>query len=652
MGFSADLDFAKGTGSSLSVNGGKTNLTADSKIVNEQSGIFANEANLITQGKGTFKGGAFVTSKQAQDNGNSNIVFKQGVTSTDLKNTTSYDGDAIQAGISIGSTNNKPQASMNGLGHGTDSDSDSSITKGWVSGYNDKEGLFNTDNRQALAGQLDNVFDATRVNEELGAQTQITQEFGKEVPKAVAEFSGKIETQLILDGDLEGAEKWADGGAYRVALHTLVGAIATGSVEGALASGTTAVSIPAVDKYLEEQGVDETTRDALLLGLSAGVGAVVGGDTASTASSFSQTQNNFLSHKDRKALNALLGKAKSNGRLSLSDSEKLVYLVQYDQVTNMLLEEYRKNPSSLSATDRKFLEVALNDLIRKGGYDAVAAKTLIKGGSAAGYTTDNFLNAPKVADEVSDARGSILKDPWKFISYTRPTGENQKVYNDAFTAVSINKQQQELSKMGGDAIYVSPGALGLALRGTLAAKGMFDVGYGGAAIYDGQYKEGMVRVGIGALEIVPAAVFPSSSAINKSRAEQQLVNEINAFSSKTKAGKTATMVGAYDPVTGKTAVGSSNGKITASDLHPKTVAYIENQLNVKIGEFTSLCDNKAGACAEVSAADKLVRQGVNPSKIQFTDALRPKDAWKQSNTNNAIIEPCNNCKATWPKGTK
>lgn len=85
MGFRADLDLAKGTGSSLSVNGGKTNLTADSKIVNEQSGIFANQADLITQGKGTFKGGVFVTSKEAQDNGNSNIVFKQGVTSTDLK---------------------------------------------------------------------------------------------------------------------------------------------------------------------------------------------------------------------------------------------------------------------------------------------------------------------------------------------------------------------------------------------------------------------------------------------------------------------------------------------------------------------------------------------------------------------------------------
>ena len=110
---------------------------------------------------------------------------------TDLKNTTSYDGDAIQAGINIGSTNNKPQASMNGIGYGTDSDSDSSITKGGVSGYNDKEGIFTTDNREILAGKLDDVFDAETVNEELGAQTEITQAFDQERRKIKTEINAK-----------------------------------------------------------------------------------------------------------------------------------------------------------------------------------------------------------------------------------------------------------------------------------------------------------------------------------------------------------------------------------------------------------------------------------------------------------------------------
>ena len=225
---SINLDIAlEGAGSSLSVNGGKTNLTADSKIVGEQTGLFAQEADLVVNGKGSFTGAVFTTSEEAQATGKSNIVFKQGITSTDINNTTSYEGDAISIGLSIGKTTGKPQATMNGLGYGTDSDSDSSITKGGVSGYNDEQGILTTDNRAALAGKLESVFDANRVNEELGAQTQITKEFGKEAPKAVGDFASKRETTLILNGDFEEAKKWGDGGAYRVALHTLVGAIST-----------------------------------------------------------------------------------------------------------------------------------------------------------------------------------------------------------------------------------------------------------------------------------------------------------------------------------------------------------------------------------------------------------------------------------------
>ena len=312
-GFSADLDMIGGKGSSVSINGGKTNLTANSKIVGEQTGLFTNEADLTVHGKGTFTGAVFTTSKDAQAGGKSNIIFNQGMTSTDINNTTSYDGNAIQAGISIGNTAGKPQANMNGLGYGSDKGRDSSITKGGVSGVNDPQGIFTTDNRDALGGKLESVFDATRVNEELSAQTQITKEFGKEAPKAVGDFASKKETTLILDGDFEEAKKWSEGGIYRAALHTLVGAIATGSVEGAFASGTTAVSVPAVSRYLDEQGVDETTKNALLLGLSAGIGSAIGGDTASTATSFSQTDNNYLRHNDIQALGENINKALAKG---------------------------------------------------------------------------------------------------------------------------------------------------------------------------------------------------------------------------------------------------------------------------------------------------------------------------------------------------
>ena len=109
------------------------------------------------------------------------------------------------------------------------------------------------------------------------------------------------------------------------------------------------------------------------------------------------------------------------------------------------------------------------------------------------------------------------------------------------------------------------------------------------------------------------------------------------------------MIGAYEPVSGKIAVGYSNAEISAATLHPATVSYIERKLGVGIGSFTSFCKNKVGACAEVSAADSLVRQGIDPAKIKFTEALRPREVWGKSIVKDrAVVKPCDNCSVTWP----
>lgn len=114
------------------------------------------------------------------------------------------------------------------------------------------------------------------------------------------------------------------------------------------------------------------------------------------------------------------------------------------------------------------------------------------------------------------------------------------------------------------------------------------------------------------------------------------------------------MIGAYDPKTGRIAVGHSNAKITADILDKRTVEYIESKLNVKIGEFTDFCKNKVGACAEISAADQLIKQGTEPSLIRFTQAVRPQHVYGQNKMpekdSKANIEACSNCKITWPKG--
>ena len=141
---------------------------------------------------------------------------------------------------------------MNGLGYGTDSDSDSSTTRAGITGIAGNSGI-TTDNQAEYAGKLDNVFDAERVNEELGAQTQITKEFGKEAPKAVAEFSQnrintiKADPSLSVNEKLAAIAKWDEGGIYRLAAHTALGVLGTGSVEGELTTGDVAAAAPTLN---------------------------------------------------------------------------------------------------------------------------------------------------------------------------------------------------------------------------------------------------------------------------------------------------------------------------------------------------------------------------------------------------------------------
>ncbi|HFT7665921.1 TPA: DUF637 domain-containing protein [Serratia marcescens] len=136
-------------------------------------------------------------------------------------------------------------------------------------------------------------------------------------------------------------------------------------------------------------------------------------------------------------------------------------------------------------------------------------------------------------------------------------------------------------------------------------------------------------------------------------AESELKAEILGLKSNTQASEIAAMIGAYDSRSGRIAVGASDSKIIAEKLHPQTVQYIEKQLGVKIGEFTKLCNNKAGACAEVNAADKLIRQGVRPEDVKFTDAYRTRFVYRDKELkNDHVISACKNCESTWPNGVK
>ncbi|WP_201532664.1 hemagglutinin repeat-containing protein [Psychrobacter ciconiae] len=340
IGFSADIDL-KGKGSSLSVNGSKTNINADHKAVGQQSGLFTKDGgiDLTVEGKTTLIGGAITTTKAAQQAGRNNYTSLGGITTQDIENTSRYKGDALSVGLSLGNTTGKPQANMNGLGYGTDSDNQTSITRSGITGTAGNSGI-TTDNRAEYAGILENNFDVQRVNEELAAQTQITREFGKEAPKAVAEFSQnrinaiKADPSLSVNEKLVAIAKWDEGGIYRVAAHTALGALGTGSLEGALTTGGVAAAAPTLDKVQEKiaesliaSGMSEDIANGTASGVISltllGAGSVAGLDTSSTVTAVNVDANNRQLHPQEADLIKILALeyARKHG-ISIEEAEK------------------------------------------------------------------------------------------------------------------------------------------------------------------------------------------------------------------------------------------------------------------------------------------------------------------------------------------
>ena len=68
----------------------------------QQSGIFTGDGgfDLEVGGKTTLIGGAITTTDKALELGLNKYVSKGGITTQDIENTSSYDGDAIQVGVS------------------------------------------------------------------------------------------------------------------------------------------------------------------------------------------------------------------------------------------------------------------------------------------------------------------------------------------------------------------------------------------------------------------------------------------------------------------------------------------------------------------------------------------------------------------------
>ena len=234
-----------GYGFSASGSYSQSKIRADHASVNEQSGIYAGEDGYqINVGNHTDLKGGIITSTQSAEDKGKNRFQTATLTHSDIQNHSRYEGESFGLGASVavsGKTlgqgaQNKPQdkhltsvadknSASSSVGYGSDSDSQSSITKSGINTQNiqitdeaaqirltgkiaaqtkaDIDTNVTTDTAERHSGSLKNVFDKDRVQSELDLQRTVSQDFSKNVQQANTEINRHLDK---LKADKEAAE--------------------------------------------------------------------------------------------------------------------------------------------------------------------------------------------------------------------------------------------------------------------------------------------------------------------------------------------------------------------------------------------------------------------------------------------------------------
>ncbi|UNU73350.1 hypothetical protein LU293_00075 [Moraxella nasovis] len=402
---------------------GGTTPNANHLQVTHQSGIQANTSTLTVDGKGIFTGGYLLTTDEQGNQTN----FKGGIITQDMQNHLTYDGSANSIGIAVSGKGISPTS----LGYGIiDPTHQTSTTYSAVTGQAGQAHATIKD-KDSLNQTLQNSFDEQAFNRELGLQTQISTEFGRQAPRVVAQFSQNQINNILeqlndpnLSQDqaeqiLDEAKKWDEGGIYSVALHTAMGALGTGSTEGALATGTVATIAPNIQKledYLTKQLTKDSSKEqadkarqtakGLISFVMLATGQTAGLDPSSTMMATNVEMNNRQLHGQEKQLaRVLVQKAKQKGlkrsdgqSYTLQDIEDALrwansgkYKERYDSNSNVAINKY-----NVANANKLLYDNAIGDDYKKDG------KRLWKSYSQDGVTVmrQNFNNIKKPDTEL------------------------------------------------------------------------------------------------------------------------------------------------------------------------------------------------------------------------------------------------------------
>ncbi|WP_431104648.1 hemagglutinin repeat-containing protein [Roseateles noduli] len=459
--------------------------------VMEQSGIAAGEGGFQISVKGNtdLKAGA-ITSNQAAIDAGKNVFSTGTLTTSDIENRSTHSASAVTVSGGTGggmAGAYQDKGDERGTARSTISTAATTITSGDPASQTALDKIDRGATSADTVGKVSQGWDGQKLMDQGQVNAQILAEFGAAATKQAGKFadeqSGDIREsaqKALAEGKRDEAEKlwaeaekWDEGGAYRVALHTAIGGL-TGGLDGALGGLSSQYAVPKLGDLIKETDLPLELKQGLVLAAGTAIGAVTG-NAEGAAIGFDATANNFLSAPSRLAKNQALAVLRAdeqknwfeklmNPTSGVMDAAQTQEAMRYmDFRSDTLLNAYRQRPGSLSAQEINELSVYL------GAYAASYGKQM---------AADLVKFGPGASADASDIPALSLK---------------------AQSLLLVNAVHEGQAEVGTPALEVLTGPVGTVARAVQAAKSSTQIGMGIAQIREGDTAAGLADVGLGLL---------------------------------------------------------------------------------------------------------------------------------------------------------
>ena len=453
----------------------KGNIDSTYTSVTEQSGISAGSDGInIAVGKTTTLKGATITSKATPEK---NKISTKSLVMEDIHNEASY--KAKKSGIAMntsGLTAKGVLGKINPLGLSPVvsipvSDEAQSTTKSAISDaiLVEVEGktltTINRDTEHAL-NSIKPIFDKADVKERMEYVNAVSDEGFKLIGDIAMKQAQKYEEKAAATTDeslkkryQKEADKWKDGGIYKVALHGGFGAVVSNmaggsSLEGFTVSSANEVMVGAIAKELAKY--PNSTVDAngkyvdnsdVYKFASAILGNTVSHSSLGTGISLSATQNNYLTHEQNQLRLSQLAAAKTEEEHNEINTYWLAVDRQQEaELINKIKNEYYKTPSD---RDNPYLYSLIRKHIRQYK-DQVGAVNPTYGFINSKYNSDgtkaytiNIIGKKESFNGVPD--GPSL---FRFVNIATPAATNKTSFVWTKDALGKSVAQNVLSEVG------------------------------------------------------------------------------------------------------------------------------------------------------------------------------------------------------------